>query len=428
MNVKVEDIEKNVVQLEIEVDAEKFQEGMKKSFRKNAKKFNISGFRKGKAPMNVVVRYHGEQVLYEDAINIVCPDAFEEAVKLKDINPVDKPEIDIKQIGLGENLIFTTKVTVKPEVELGEYKGVEIEKVKADVTDEDVEKELEKVVEKNARLITVEDRGIEQGDTVNMDFEGFVDGTVFDGGKASGHDLVIGSGQFIPGFEEQLIGGKTGDDMEINATFPEDYGKAELAGKDAQFKVKVNGIKVKELPVVDDEFAIDVSEFDTLAEYKEDLKTKLIETAQKKAKDETESKVVDKAVENSEIDIPQVMIENQIDRLVYDFDMRMRYQGIDLQSYLSVSNIKMDEFRKQFTEGAQKQVKTQLVIEKIKDTENIAVSDEDVDNEIKRLAETYKQSEEEFRKKLRDEDIDSIKEDLVIKNAVKFLVENASIV
>ncbi len=259
MNVKVENIEKNVVQLEIEVDAAKFEESMKKAFVKNAKRFNIPGFRKGKAPRNVVERYYGEQVLYEDAINFAFPEAYDKAIEENDLHPVERPEIDIKQIGNGENLIFTAKVTVKPEVELGGYFGVEVNKIEANVTDEDVEKELNSVVEKNARLITIEDRGIVSGDTAIIDFEGSIDGEVFEGGTATDHSLVIGSNTFIPGFEDQLIDAKAGDDLNVNVNFPEDYGKEELAGKPALFKVKIKEIKQKELPEVDDEFAKDVS-------------------------------------------------------------------------------------------------------------------------------------------------------------------------
>jgi trigger factor len=279
MNVKVENIEKNVVQLEIEVDAAKFEEGMKKSFSKNAKKFNVPGFRKGKAPRSIVERYYGEQVLYEDAINFVCPEAYDDAIEKNDIHPVDRPEIDIKQIGSGQNFIFTAKVTVKPEVILGDYKGVEAEKVEANVTDEDVEKELNRIVEKNSRLVTVEDRGIQKDDIAVIDFNGFIDGKEFDGGKGTDYSLTIGSGQFIQGFEDQLIGAKTGDEVDVNVEFPEDYNATELAGKPALFKVKVKEIKVKELPVLDDEFAKDISEFDTLEAYKEDLKNKIHESA-----------------------------------------------------------------------------------------------------------------------------------------------------
>ncbi len=428
MNVKVENIEKNVVQLEIEVDAAKFEQGMQKSFSKNAGRFAIPGFRKGKAPRKMVERYYGEQVLYEDAINFVCPEAYDEAVESNDLHPVERPEIDIKQIGEGKELIFTAKVTVKPEVELGEYKGVEVSKIEVNVTDEDVEKELQTVIDKNARLVTVEDRAVQSGDTTIIDFEGFIDGVPFEGGKASDFELVIGSGQFIPGFEDQLIGTKTGDDVDVNVSFPEEYQKEELAGKPALFKVKIKEIKVKEMPVVDDEFAKDVSEFDTLEEYKQDLKNKLIHNAEHKAEHETEDNIIDKVVENATVDIPKVMVEKHIDNLIYDFDMRLRYQGLDLNRYMEIMGMDADAFRGQFASRAEKEVKTQLVLEKVSSTESIDAAEEEINEEIKRLAENYKQTEEEFKKHLKNDDIEYIKSNLIAKKTIKFLTENAKIV
>jgi trigger factor len=428
VNVKVENVEKNVVQLEIEVDAAKFEEGMQKSFLKNAGRFNIPGFRKGKAPRKMVERYYGEQTLYEDAINIVCPEAYDQAVEENDLHPVERPEIDIKQIGEGQNLIFTARVTTKPEVELGEYKGIEVSKVEVSVSDEDVEKELSKVAEKNARIITVEDRPVQSGDTTVIDFEGFIDEVAFEGGKGSNHELVIGSGQFIPGFEEQLIGAKTGDEIDVNVSFPEDYGKDELSGKPALFKVKINEIKVKELPVLDDEFAKDVSEFDTLDAYKDSLKEKLLHDAEHKAEHQTEDAIIDKVVENATVEIPKVMVDKRIDNLVYDFDMRLRYQGLDLNKYMEIMGMDSDTFRGQFANRAEGEVKSQLVLEKVSKVENITVSDEDVNEEIKKMAENYKQSEEDFKKHLKEDDIEYIKNNLVMKKTIDFLVESAKIV
>lgn len=427
MNVKVENIEKNVVQLEIEVDAAKFEEGMQKSFLKNGKKFNIPGFRKGKAPRKMLERYYGEQVFYEDAINFVCPEAYDEAVKQNDLHPVDRPEIDVKQIGEGQNLIFTATVTVKPEVVLGDYKGVEVAKVEVNVTDDDVEKELQKAAEKNARLITVEDRAVQSGDTAVIDFEGFIDDVAFEGGKGTDYNLVIGSGSFIPGFEDQLIGVEKGAEADVNVSFPADYGKEELAGKPALFKVTVKDIKVKELPVLDDEFAKDVSEFDTLEAYKEDLRKKLVHSAEHKAEHETEDAVIDKVVDNAAVEIPDVMVENRIDSLARDFDMRLRYQGLDLQKYLEIMGMDEAGFRGQFHGRAEKEVKTQLVLEKIAQVEAIAVADEDVEAEIATMAEKYKQNAEEFKKHLRDEDIEYIKGDLIYKKTIEYLVANAKI-
>lgn len=427
MNVKLEKLEKNVVQLEIEVDATRFEQGMQKAFVKNAGRFNIPGFRKGKAPRKMVERYYGEQVLYEDAINEICPEAYDEAVVQNALHPVERPEIDIKQIGSGQNFIFTAKVTLKPEVELGQYKGIEVSKKEVNVSDEDVQKELEKIAERNSRLITVEDRPVQSGDTAVIDFEGFVDGVAFEGGKGENYNLVIGSGQFIPGFEDQLIGVESGAETEVNVTFPEDYHQKELAGKPTLFKVKVNEIKVKELPAIDDEFAKDVSEFDTLEAYKEDLKKKLLETAEHQAQHETEDAVVNKAVENAAIDIPKVMIENRIDSLVRDFEYRLRYQGLEMNKYLEILGTTMEAFREQFASRAENDVKTQLVIEKIGEVENITSTEEEFNEEVKKLAENYKQNEEDFKKHLREDDIEYIKGNIVVKKTVDFLIENAKI-
>lgn len=428
MNVKVEKIEKNVVQLEIEVDAAKFEQGLQKAFAKSAGRFNIPGFRKGKAPRKIVERYYGEQVLYEDAINEICPELYDEAVEQNELHPVERPEIDIKQIGSGQNFIFTATVTVKPEVVLGEYKGVEVAKVEVIVTEEDIEKELEKVADRNSRLITIEDRAIQSGDTAVIDFEGFVDGVAFEGGKAENYSLIVGSGQFIPGFEDQLIGANTGAEVEVNVSFPEDYHQDTLAGKAALFKVKVNEIKVKELPALDDEFAKDVSEFDTLEAYKADLRKKLQENAEHKAKHETEDNVINKVVENATIDIPKVMIETRTDSLVRDFDYRLRYQGMELKTYLEMMGMSMESFREQFAQRAEGDVKTQLVIEKIGQVENVEATEEEMNEEMKTLAENYKQDAEEFKKHLKEDDIEYIKGNIVARKTIDLLVASAKIV
>lgn len=428
MNVKMEDVEKNVVQLEIEVDAAKFEEGMQKSFAKNASKFNVPGFRKGKAPRNIVERYYGEQVLYDDAINIVCAEAYDQAVDEKNLYPVDRPEIDILQIGNKQNLIFTAKVTLKPEVELGAYMGVEVKKAEAVVTDDDFDKEFQKVVDKNSRLVSVTDRPIKDGDTAIIDFEGFIDGVPFEGGKGTDYSLVIGSGTFIPGFEDQLIGKSIGEDVDVNVSFPEDYGKDELSGKPALFKVAVKEIKYKELPTVDDEFAKDISEFDTLDEYKKDLRNKLEEAANHKAEHENENNVINKIAENATIDIPEVMVEKQIDAMVKDFDMRLRYQGLELKKYLEIMGMDYEGFRGQFKERAQNEVRVQLVVEKICKVEDVQATDEEADVEINRMAEAYKQSAEDLKKTLKPDDIDYIKRDLAFRKTIKLLVDNAKLV
>lgn len=427
MNVKIEKKDKSIVELEIEVEAEKFEEGLQKSFQKNAGKFNVPGFRKGKVPRNIVERYYGKEVLYEDAINIVCAEAYDEAIRENDIHPVDRPSIDIKDVGEGKNLLFTASVTVIPEVELGEYKGIKIEKIDVNVTDEEVEEEIKKVAEKNARVMSVDDRGIQKGDLAQIDFEGFIDGEPFEGGKASDYVLEIGSGTFIEGFEDQLIGGKPGDDIEVNVTFPEDYGKNELAGKQALFKVIVNDVKVKELPVIDDEFAKDVSEFDTLEEYKADVKKKLEDNKEHMAKHKVEEEVVKKVTENAAVEIPEVMIENQIDRLLKNFDARLRYQGLDLDKYLMIMGADQSTFREQLRPEAEKDVKTQLVLEKLCKVENITASEEELDEELKSMAENIKQDIDDFKKHLKDDDIEYIKTNVEIKKVIEFLVENAKI-
>ncbi len=424
----MEDIEKNVVQLEIEVDAAKFEEGMQKSFAKNASKFNVPGFRKGKAPRSIVERYYGEQALYDDAINIVCSEAYDLAIDENNIHPVDRPEIDILQIGSNQNLIFTAKVTVKPEVELGAYMGIEVKKAEAVVTDEDVEKELQKIVEKNSRLVSVSDRPVQDGDTAIIDFEGFIDDVPFEGGKGTDYSLVIGSGTFIPGFEDQLIGKNIGEDVDVNVSFPEDYGKDELSGKPALFKVTIKEIKFKELPTIDDEFVKDISEFDTLDEYKTDLRNKLEETAKHKAEHEDENNVIKQIAENATVDIPEVMVQKQIDAMVKDFDMRLRYQGLELGKYLEIMGMDYEGFRGQFALRAEDEVKVQLVVEKICQVEDVQASDEDADAEIQKMAEDYKQSAEELKKTLRPDDMDYIKKDIAFRKTIKLLVDNAKLV
>lgn len=425
MKVKVENVDKNVVQLEIEVDAAKFEEGMQQSYKKNVSKFNVPGFRKGKAPRNIIERYYGEQALYDDAINIVCSEAYDNAIEENNIQPVDRPEIDIVQIGNKENLIFTAKVTVKPEVELGAYMGVEVKKAEANVTDEDVENEFNKVVEKNARLVSVTDRPIQSGDTAVIDFEGFIDSVPFEGGKGEDYSLVIGSGTFIPGFEDQLIGKNVADDVDVNVSFPEEYGKEDLNGKEALFKVLVKEIKVKELPAVDDEFAKDISEFDTLEEYKKDLRNKLEESAKNKAERDNEESVIQAVVENATVDVPNVMVEKHIDAMARDFDMRLRYQGLDLQRYMEMMGTDFEGFREQFRERAANEVKIQLVVEKIGQVENVEATDADVEEEITKTAEAYKQPAEELKKTLRPEDLEYVKNDIAFRKTIKVLTDNA---
>ncbi|MGI6124052.1 MAG: trigger factor [Acetivibrionales bacterium] len=425
MSVKIEKVEKNQVKLEIEVEAKVFDECMNKAFNKNKSRFNIPGFRKGKAPRSMVERYYGEQVLYEDAINYACADAYDNAVDENDIHPVDKPEIDIVQIGSGQNFIFTATVTVKPEVELGEYKGLSVEKEAVVVTEEDIENELKKIVERNSKLVNIEDRPVENGDTLNIDFEGSVDGVPFQGGSAKGYTLVVGSGSFIPGFEEQLVGANLNDEVEVNVTFPEDYHSEDLKGKAAVFKVKINEIKLKQLPEINDEFASDVSEFETLDEYKADIRVKLTEQAQAKADRKYEEDIIKKAVDNSTCDIPEVMVNNRLDDMMRQMDMQLRYQGMNLEGYLNMMGLEIDKFRSDYRDNALEDVKTQLVLEKIAETENIIASPEEYDAELEEMAKRYNQSVEEMKKHLRDDDIEYIKSSIERKKTVEMLVENS---
>jgi len=428
MNVKKEDVEKNVVMLEIEVEAEKFESAMQKSYVKNVKQFNITGFRKGKAPRNMITRQYGEGVFYEDAINFICSDTYGDAVKESGIDPVSQPDVDVKQIGSGKNFIYTAKVTVNPEVILGKYKGVKVKKIEVDITDADIDAEIKKESEKNARIITIEDReDVRADDTAILDFEGFVDGTPFEGGKGEDYELVIGSNTFIPGFENQLIGATKGNEVDVNVTFPEDYNSEELKGKDAQFKVTVKEIKVKEYPEIDDEFAKDVSEFDTLIEYKDSIKIKLVEVAEKKAKSDTEYSILNLVVDDAGIEIPQVMIEDRIDYLLKDFGMRLKYQGFDMESYLKMTNLKAEDIRKDFADRALSDVKGRLVIEEICKVEAIEPTEEELEEAITKVAVQYGQKVEEFKQHLRDEDIEYIKNDSKYKKTIDFIVDNAKI-
>lgn len=427
MSVKVEKQEKNMIKLEITVDKESFENGMQKAYLKNVKKFNIPGFRKGKAPRNIIERYYGEGVFYEDIINIICPEAYENALKQENIEAVSEPEIDIIQIGKGKEFIFSAKVAVKPEVKLGAYKGIEIEQKEKKISDEDVNNELEKMREKNARIVTVEDRDVENGDIVTIDFEGFADGVAFPGGKGEDYDLTIGSGTFIPGFEEQLIGKNINDDVDVNVKFPEEYHAEELAGKETLFKVKIKAIKVKEFPTLDDEFVKDVSEFDTLDELKKDIKEKLEHEAEHEAKHELENQVVKAVAEASEMELPEPLIAKQIENLVKDFDMRLKYQGLDIKKYLELTGTSAQDLKEQMKPQAIEQLRGRLALDAIAKAENISADDEEVEKEIQKMAESYKYEIEHFKEHLSEDDIKYIKEGIIFDKAIDFLVENAKI-
>ncbi len=425
MKCKVEKTKNaNEVKLEITVEAEKFNDAIKKVYFKSAKYFNIPGFRKGKAPMNIVEKYYGKEIFYEDAFNEVAGNALDEAVKENDLYVVSRPDIDVTQIEKGKDLIFTAVMQTKPEAELGKYKGVEIKKIEYKVTAEDVNHELSHMQEHNARMITVEDRPVESGDIVTIDFEGFVDGKAFDGGKAEGHELEIGSNTFIPGFEDQIIGMKIDEEKDINVKFPEEYFSKELAGKDATFKVKLHEIKKKELPKLDDEFAKDVSEFDTLKELKEDIKKKQQKQNDDKAKYETEDAVIKAVCENVKVDIPSGMIETEVDNMIKDIEQRLSYQGLKLEQYLQMMGKTTEEMRKEYEPQAIDSIKSRLALEAVIKAEKIEATEEEVDEKMKEMAKNYgKENDEEFMK---NENVRNyIKDGLTSQKAIEFLVKNA---
>ncbi|EPY2273754.1 trigger factor [Clostridium sporogenes] len=395
MNVKVENIEKNVVKLEITVDSEKFNEAVKKSFKKNAKRFNVPGFRKGKAPLNIIKKYYGEGVLFEDAINFCCEDTYPKAIEENNIKTVDYPQIDVVQIGEGKDFIYTAEVTTVPEVKLGEYKGVEVKKVSYDVEDEAVENELKSMQEKNARVSLKEEGEIEKGNIAIIDFKGYVDGEAFEGGEAKDYELEIGSGTFIGDFEDQLVGLKKDESKKVNVSFPEEYGREDLNGKPATFEVTIKDIKVKELPALDDEFAKEVSEFDTLEELKSDIKDRMKKELSEKAKAEYEEAVVEAVSANAEIEIPKVMIEKEIDNMVRDLEMRLKYQGLDLKSYYEFTNSSEEKVKEYMRETAEKRVKTDLIMQEIAKVEDIKATEEELKEKAMEVAKQYGQKDVE---------------------------------
>ncbi len=419
--------EKNVATISITVPAKDFDEAVQKTYMKERGKFNIQGFRKGKAPRKIIEMNYGEGVFYDGALDVALSPAYAAAVDGLEIEPVARPDIDIKEIGKGKDLVFEAVVAVKPEVELGEYKGVEVEKVSAEVTEDAVEGELKKQQEMNSRLVNVEDRAVAEGDTAVIDFEGFVDGVAFEGGKGENHNLVIGSGQFIPGFEEQLIGKNLDEAVEVNVTFPEAYQAPELAGKDAVFKVAIKGIKVKELPELDDEFAKDTSEFDTLEEMKADIKAKLEESAKSQSETATRDKVIDAVVATMTAEIPDQMVEAEIDGMLQDFEYQLRYQGLELDQYLQFSGTTMQEMREKMQDDALVRVRTSLTLETVSKKENIEVTEEDLEKEFERLAEMQGQSVEDV-KKLFGSQTEYMKASIETRKTVDFLVENAKLV
>jgi trigger factor len=397
---------------------------MEKSYLKNRKGISVPGFRKGRVPRKIIERYYGEAIFYEDAINDIFPEVYEAAIKETEIEPVDRPELDIIQIGSGQDLILTAEVDVKPEVKLGQYKGIEVEKAEYTVSDDEVEHQLEHILEDNARWVEVEDRAVENGDLVSLDYAGSVDGEAFPGGTAENYSLEIGSGHFIPGFEEQLVGMSIGEEKDITVTFPEEYHAEDLKGKEAVFHVKIHEIKEKELPELDDEFAKDISEFETLDEYKADLKQKLQKSADDNARTAMENQLIQKICDNAEVDIPQVMVENEVDNLVREMEFNLQYSGLNLERYLEMTNTSIEDFRAQFNDRAYNRVKTQLVLESVTKAENISVTEDDLEEEYARMAEQYGRDIEEIKKNF-STNVQYIEDTILAKKTVDMLMAEA---
>lgn len=419
--------EGNKVTLKITVDNNKFEAAVNKAYNKSKSKYNIPGFRKGKAPRIVIETQYGKGIFYNDAIEVLFPEVYPEAIKELDIDPIDNPDLDIEEISKDNGLVMVLNVEVKPEFELGNYKGIEVAKVENTVSDENIEAKLQEMVEKNARLVSVEDKALEDGDTAIIDFEGFDNGVAFDGGKGENYNLVIGSNTFIPGFEEQLVGKKAGEEVEVNVTFPEEYHSEDLAGKPVVFNVKVNDVKVKELSTLDDEFAKDTSEFDTLDELKADVRAKLEEEAKNKADAEIRNSVVEKVAENTEIEIPEVMVEHQIDNMLNELNYQLQYQGFGLQQLLEMTGRTMEELREERKEDAKKLVKSSLVLEAITKAEGIEATEEEFKAELEKMASAYNMEVEKIETTLRDADKEDIKGQIKVRKTIDLLVESATI-
>lgn len=425
MSLQVEKLEKNMVKLTIEATAEEFDAAIEKAYVKNRGKMNVQGFRKGKAPRSIIEKMYGAGIFYEDAANLIIPDAYEKAAEECGLELVSRPEIDVTQIEKGTPFIFTALVAVKPEVTLGQYKGIEIPKSVVEVTDEEITAELDKVRDQNARIITVEDRPVQDKDMTVIDFEGFVDGVAFEGGKGEDYSLTIGSHSFIDTFEEQLIGKSIGEDVEVNVTFPEQYQAAELAGKPALFKVVVKEIKAKELPELDDEFAQDVSEFDSLDEYKADIKKTILERKEKEAKGAKEDAVLDKVIEGSQMEIPDAMIETQVRQMADDFAQRVQSQGLTIDQYFQFTGMNAETLFEQMRPQAIKTIQYRLTLEAIVKAESITVSDEEVDAEIAKMAETYKMEVDKLKELLGEKERTNLIMDMAVQKAVDLLEETA---
>lgn len=427
MSVKVENLEKNMAKLTVEVDNAEFLKAIDVAYKKNRNKFNLPGFRKGKAPKEMIMKMYGPQVFFEDALNEILDKTYPEAAKESGLEIVSRPEIGVEQIGMDQNVIYTATVAVKPEVTLGEYKGVTVEKAETTVSAKEVNEKLAAELEKNARVVEVE-REIKKDDIATIDFVGSVDGVEFEGGKGEDYPLTIGSGTFIPGFEDQLIGHKAGDTVDVKVTFPENYGAKDLAGKEALFVTTIKAVKEKQVPAADDEFASEVSEFDTLDEYKKDLKKTLKEEKEKAATTTNERNVIAKVVENASVEIPAPMLEAQLDNMLYDYQTRLAQQGIPMDQYLQITGQTVEQIKEQMKESAEKNLKTSLVIEAIMEKENITVADERVDEEFKKIAEQYKMEYDDLKKTVSEEQKESMKREIAFQETIDMLVAEANLV
>lgn len=419
--------EGNKVTLKITVDNNKFEEAVNKAYNKTKGKYNIPGFRKGKAPKVVIETQYGKGVFYNDAIDMLFPEVYPEAIKELNIDPIDRPDLDIEEISKDNGLVMVVNVEVKPEFELGAYKGIEISKVDNTVSEEDVEARLNEMVNRNARLTSVEDKALENGDTAVIDFEGFKNGVAFEGGKGENYNLVIGSNTFIPGFEDQLVGKKAGEEVEVNVTFPEAYHAENLAGKPVVFNVKVNDVKVKEVPALDDEFAKDTTEFETLAELRADVKAKLEEQAKNAADAEMRNALVEKVSAITEVEVPEAMVQHQIDNMLMELNYQLQYQGLNLEQLLQMTGRGLDELREERRADAERLVKSSLVLEAIAEKENVEANDADVDDELEKMAAMYNMEVEKIKSSLRETDIEDIKGQIKIRKTLDLLVENATI-
>ena len=425
MSLQVEKLEKNMAKLTIEVSAEDLDKAMEKAYQKQKSRISLPGFRKGKAPRKMIESMYGKGVFMEDAVNSLVPQEYTKALGECDLEIVSQPEINVTQMEPGKALIFTADVAVKPEVTLGDYKGVEVPKSEIAVTDEEVDAEVKKEQDKNARTVAVEDRAAANGDITTIDFEGFVDGVAFDGGKGTDYALTLGSGTFIPGFEDQLVGANAGDHVEVKVTFPEEYQAKELAGKEAVFQCDVKKIETKEVPELDDEFAKDVSEFDTLAEYKEDVKKKLTEKKEKEARTAKENAAVDKAIENAQMDIPELMTKTECRQMMDDFSRRMKQQGLSMEQYFQFTGQSMDKMMEDMKPQALKRIQTRLVLEKVAEAENIQPSEEEITEEIQKMADAYKMEADKIREAIGESGLEQMKKDMAVQKAVTVIADAA---